>query len=173
MSWRRWTAGVVLYALAAAGGCRLTSTDRAPEEPARAAARVPPPARPARDTAVREPAAPPDARRVIVTGVVLGRALGADKRVTLPDSTFAPMDTIYASVATKGASPSVNLAAKWTYQTGQKVDSTGRNIAPAGAAQTEFHVMKRSGFPPGRYRVEILLDGVRVGAREFHVRKRS
>ena len=50
-----------------------------------------------------------------VSGVEVGNAIGADKRVTAPSATLAPADTIYASVATVGAAPSVTLVARWTY----------------------------------------------------------
>ncbi|HUP00193.1 MAG TPA: hypothetical protein VM737_01535, partial [Gemmatimonadota bacterium] len=37
-----------------------------------------------------------------VTGVSLGRSIGADKRVVEEVGSFAPTDTIYASVETEG-----------------------------------------------------------------------
>ena len=37
-----------------------------------------------------------------VSAIDLGKSVGADKRVTAPSSSFAPSDTIYASVATDG-----------------------------------------------------------------------
>src|SRR5690349_2264375 len=58
---------------------------------------------------------PPVAPAVTVTTVELGNQIGADKRVTQQMTSFAPKDTIYATVVTNGSAPSATLTAKWTY----------------------------------------------------------
>jgi hypothetical protein len=105
-----------------------------------------------------------------VSGIELGNAIGADKRVAAPSTSFAATDTIYASVATEGASPSVALAARWTYQDGQLVNEETQAIAPTGAAVSEFHISKPDGWPAGNYRVEVIANGASAGARDFQVR---
>src|SRR3954452_2473947 len=50
-----------------------------------------------------------------VTSIDLGKAVGPDKKITDPATTFGPKDTIFASVASEGTSPSVKLHAKWTF----------------------------------------------------------
>lgn len=105
-----------------------------------------------------------------VTVIELGKAIGTDKRVSAPSSSFAPSDTIYATVATEGASPSVTLVTRWTYQDGQVVNEETQAIAPTGPTVTEFHIAKPDGWPTGRYKVEIALNGQPAGAREFEVR---
>ena len=72
----------------------------------------PPPPPPA---AAPAPTAAPAQAPFRVSSVAVGNALDADKRVTSPSATFAPGDTIYASVATVGVAPEVTLAARWTY----------------------------------------------------------
>ena len=116
---------------------------------------------------VAAPAAPAAFR---VDTLSLGSQIGADKRVTAPATAFAPMDTIYASVATEGAAPSVALTARWTYEDGQLVSEATETIAPTGPAVTEFHVAKPDGGPAGRYKVEIIADGRTAASREFEVR---
>ncbi len=120
------------------------------------------------------PAAPaPAAAGLGVREITLGNAIGADKAVTLPKTTFGPRDTIYASVATEGAPAAATLAARWTFLGGSRpslVDSTAQTIAPTGPAATEFHVSKPDGWPAGAYRVEIFADGRLIGTREFEVR---
>ena len=119
------------------------------------------------------PTPPASSPALTVSSVELGKAVGADKRVTLPATTFAPADTIYASVATEGAPPTATLSARWTFLGGggtTLVDSTVQTITPTGPAVTEFHVSKPDGWPQGSYRVEVFADGEAVGARDFEVR---
>jgi hypothetical protein len=109
------------------------------------------------------------ARVVTVVGVILGRGVGADKKVVSPSDTFGPNDTIYAAVDTQGATAAASLSARWTYQDGQTVSEETQPIAPTGPATTEFHVSKPDGWPAGSYKVEILLDGVSVRTASFRV----
>jgi outer membrane usher protein FimD/PapC len=36
-------------------------------------------------------------------------------------------------------------------------------------AATEFHLQNSGGFPPGTYRVDVLINGQPAGTREFRV----
>lgn len=121
---------------------------------------VPPP--------VVEPVAPP--APVAVASIVLGRAIGSDMMVTTPTAEFGVRDTIYASVATTGVAQSATLMAHWTFGDGQLVDSTSVPIAPTGPAVTEFHIIRNSAWPKGRYKVAIALNGAAAGEREFEVK---
>ena len=105
-----------------------------------------------------------------VSAIDLGSAIGADERVTATAEAFAPGDTIYASIATEGSSPSLTLTARWTYEDGQLVSESSETIAPTGPATTEFHITKPDGFPAGRYTLEISANGAVAGARDFEVR---
>ena len=105
-----------------------------------------------------------------VTTVTLGNAIDAEKRISAPTEVFAVGDTIYAVIASDGASPSVTLAAKWTYEDGQVVDETTQTIAPTGTASTEFHIAKPDGWPTGKYKVVVTANGALAGSREFEVR---
>jgi len=96
---------------------------------------------------------------VSVTGVALGKAIGADKRVTEATETFGAKDTIYASVETAGTGHG-KLRALWTFVKGdktKKVDETVIEIDAVAPTVNEFHVSKPSGWPKGDYRVEIFL----------------
>jgi hypothetical protein len=106
---------------------------------------------------------------VSVTNVELGNAVGADQNVTTPGTSFAPTDTIYASVSTTGTG-TASLAAKWTYQDGQTVHEESKSIAPTGPATTAFQISKPSGWPSGNYKVEISMNGQPVGSKEFTVK---
>jgi hypothetical protein len=107
---------------------------------------------------------------VRVTDVKLGRALGADKRLTDETKDFRPADVIYAVVETQGAAPNAALQARWTYEDGQLVDESSRSISAAGDDLTEFHISKPSGWPKGKYTVQILLNGAPVESENFEVK---
>jgi hypothetical protein len=129
-----------------------------------AACKKAPPPQPA-----AEPPAPPPP--VAVSAFELGKAIGPDGMVTSPLATFGLRDTIYASIRTTGASTNATLTAWWTFQTGQTVDSSSRSIAPTGPATTEFHIMKRTAWPVGKYKVAVLLNGIPAMVKEFEVRR--
>ena len=106
-----------------------------------------------------------------VLGIELGSQIGPDKRVTDPKSTFGAHDTIYVSIATEGTSTGATLAAKWTYgDERQLVNEMSEKIAPSAPAATEFHISKPSGWPTGKYRVEVSLNGNPAGAKDFEIR---
>lgn len=105
-----------------------------------------------------------------VTGVELGKAIQANKRVVQAQNTFAPADTIYAVVMTEGIADSATLIARWTYEDGQLVDESTQSIMMSGPATTEFHIMKPSGWPAGKYQVQISLNGSPAKSAEFTVK---
>jgi hypothetical protein len=116
------------------------------------------------------PATESATQAVRVSDVRLGNTIGPDRRVTAERNDFRPTDTIYASVITEGTGTSSSLTARWTYQDGQVLDETTQTLSPRGQAVTEFHISMPQGFPPGNYRVEILLDGQSVETEQFEVR---
>jgi hypothetical protein len=139
----------------AAGGCKKkTETAAAAPDTTAAAAPAPAPA------------------PFSVQGVEVGKQIGTDKKVTSPTTTFGPKDTIYASVSTDGAAPSKTIVAKWTYGPNAKpVKTDSQTIAPSGPAATEFHIVKPSGWPVGKYKVDIVVDGSSAGSKDFEVKK--
>jgi hypothetical protein len=105
-----------------------------------------------------------------VTNVDLGRNIGGDKHVTETTTTFSPNDVIYASVQTSGTAPNTTLQVKWTYQDGQVVDETSQTITTTGDEATEFHISKPGGWPAGKYKAEVYLNGQLVQTKEFEVK---
>lgn len=143
-----WAAGLGLLVI----GIPACKKKEAPAPPAEAAAPAPQPA------------------AFAVQGIEVGKAVGADKRVASPTTTFGRRDTIYVSVATEGAAPSKTLSAKWTYQDGRVVKEQSEGIAPTGPAATEFHIAKGSAWPAGKYKVEIAVDGTPAGTKDFEIK---
>lgn len=153
----------------ALGACKrdepLTTTVDAPAtDPAPAPA---PPATPAPS----RPVGPPSA---VVTAVDLGNAVDADGRVVAGTSTFLPTDTITASVETNTGTPDGTtdgtLGARWTFEDGQLVNEESKAFRFDGRGVTNFQISKPDGWPVGRYRLEISLDGDVVQTRDFEVR---
>jgi len=107
-----------------------------------------------------------------VTSVDLGKSIGEDKKVTAPVAVFGVHDTIFAAISTEGAAAKVTLKATWTF--GAKatlVNEETRDIAPTGPSVTEFHIAKPSGWPVGKYKLEVSADGNPVATKEFDVQK--
>jgi hypothetical protein len=132
----------------------------------------PPPPPPAAAPAPKVEAPPPAPAGVSVAGISLGKAIGADKKVTASTDTFAKGDTIYAAVETTGAG-SADLKAKWTFHKGDKVADVSEEtttINATGPAVTSFKVSKPSGWPPGDYQVEISAGGKSAGVKKFSVK---
>ena len=72
----------------------------------------------------------------------------------------------------EGTAPTVKLHAKWTFgDAGKVVKEEDLNIAPTGPAVNEFHISKKTGWPVGKYHVEISADGTSAGVKDFEVKK--
>jgi hypothetical protein len=119
-------------------------------------------------TPAMAPAAVPAAFSVI--DVDMGRHLGADKKISDKTDDFAPMDTIFASVHTSGAATNKSLVARWTFENGTVVDERSESISATGDAYTEFHIVKPSGWPKGKYTLHLLIDGNEVRTKDVTVK---
>ena len=131
----------------------------------------PPPPPPPPPAPAPAPMPAPAPVGVTLSAVTLGKAVGADKKVTAAAEAFAKGDTIHASIDTTGAG-SATLVAKWTFTRDGKtvpVKEDTATITPTGPATTEFHISKPDGWPAGDYAVEILLDGKSVATKSFKV----
>lgn len=133
---------------------------------------APPPPPPAPKVEAPAPAPAPAAPAAVsVLNINLGKAIGADKKVTAPTETFAKNDTIYAVVETAG-SGNATLKAKWTYHKGDQtavVNEDTQTISATGPAATEFHISKPDGWPTGEYQVEVTLNDKPAGTKKFSV----
>lgn len=105
-----------------------------------------------------------------VIAVDLGNAVDSDNKITHPMSTFGTGDTLYASVTTDGMASNAPLTATWTYQDGQQVGTETKTLSTGGPATTEFHASKPGGWPAGKYKVEVSLNGAVVQSRDFEVK---
>ena len=129
----------------------------------------------ASEPAPTTPAPAPMPATASVSAVDLGNAVGSDMRVTAPMSSFAPKDTIYAAVSTASSDPAASvpgkLGVKWTHvDSSQTVHEESRDINFSGSGVTDFQISKPEGWPTGKYKVEVSLDGTVVQTREFDVK---
>ena len=152
---------------AAALGVALSLGACKRDEPVTTTTPAPAPA-PAPTTPAPAPAA------AVVTAVDLGSAVDAQGRVVAGTSTFATTDTITASVMTATGSSTGSatgtLGARWTFEDGQVVNQESKTFNFTGPGVTNFQISKPDGWPVGRYRLEVSLDGEVVQTRDFEVR---
>ena len=113
--------------------------------------------------------APPPAAPAAVSTVSLGNMIGADNTIATPLTAFAKGDTIHASIATDGGT-AAKLGAKWSHvDSSQVVHEETKDIA-AGPQVTEFRISKPDGWPTGKYKLEVSLDGAVVNTADFEVK---
>ena len=109
-----------------------------------------------------------------VTRIDLGTSAGADMRIGTPMTNFGKNDAIMAAVTTSTSQPSAmvpaKLAAKWTFQDGQVINEETRDVNLNGEGVTDFMVSKPGGWPAGKYKLEISLDGRMVQGKDFEVK---
>ena len=106
-----------------------------------------------------------------ISRIDLGSAVDAAKQVPSPTELFKPGDSIYASIVSEGASPSVSLVVRWTFEDGRLVGESSQVISPEGDLTTEFHTSRPGGWPLGKYQVEVMANGTSAGVRSFEVRE--
>jgi hypothetical protein len=104
-----------------------------------------------------------------IATIQTGKSLNSDNSVGGHTTRFNAQDTIYVAVLTDGPGAGT-LTARWTY-VGRLVSEDSRKVSYGDSAATEFHITNSSGFPPGDYAVEILLDGKSVETRNLRVEK--
>jgi len=114
---------------------------------------------------------PPAAAALRVSEIELGKGLKSDKTLGDETDSFGVRDTIYAVVKTDGASSGSKLDAKWTFQSGQTVSESSQTVSPTGGeTRHEFHLQKSSAWPKGNYKLEVMLDGMSAGTKDFAIK---
>lgn len=138
-------------------------------------------AAPTAPPATTEPApmpAPTPAATASIASVELGSAVDAAMKVTTPTASFKPKDTVYVSIATGTSDPAATVAgkvgAKLTYMNGTEemvVSDETRDLNMTDKGITHFQFAKPDGWPAGKYKVAVSLDGTVVQTKEFDVAK--
>jgi len=102
-----------------------------------------------------------------LANIQVGRSLNQDGSIASITTLFKPSETIYVAVQT-GAGKGV-IGVRWKFGNKVVAEPTKSVNYNAGPKSTEFHLQNSGGFPPGDYSVDVLIDGVQVGSRNFKV----
>jgi hypothetical protein len=112
-----------------------------------------------------------DTTPIRVSDIQVGKVVGSDKKIGDQTTSFGVRDTMYVAVITDGAAKDAKITAKWTFNDKQVVKQSSQTISPAGGeTATEFHVDKKSAWPKGKYKVEVMLNGVSAGTKDLEVK---
>ena len=111
-----------------------------------------------------------DTTPIRVSDIQLGKSIGTDKKVANQTTTFGVRDTLYLAVVTDGAAKDAKISTKWTYNA-RTVKEDSQTISPTGGESvTEFHIDKATAWPKGKYKVEVMLNGVSAGSKDLEVK---
>lgn len=138
-------------------------------------------AAPAAPPATTEPAATPapaPAATASVSTVDIGSAVGPDQKISTATTSFKPNETFHVSIGTATSDPAATVAGKvgvkLVYLNGTEemvVNDESRDMNLAGAGSTNFQFAKPGGWPAGKYKVYVSLDGNVVQTKDIDVAK--
>jgi len=112
-----------------------------------------------------------DTTPIRVSDIQVGKGVGSDKKVSDQTTSFGVRDTMYVAVITDGAAKDAKLTTKWTFNGKQVVKESSQTISPTGGTTaTEFHIDKKTAWPVGKYKVEVMLNGVSAGTKDLEVK---
>lgn len=107
---------------------------------------------------------------VAVRELRVGAAIDSEGAVVAPVDSFAPPDTVYASVTAAGNVDKAILTARWTRSEDILMGERQEVFPLAGRMVVTFRLAEPDGLPPDEYHVEITLGGGdAVGSESFHV----
>ncbi|HET7656029.1 MAG TPA: hypothetical protein VFK18_03430 [Luteimonas sp.] len=103
---------------------------------------------------------------VSADAVAVGSAAAADGRAIAAKAEYTLADTIHASAATAGKA-GASAHVYWTYEDGNAIKEEEK---PVNGDVVAFSLSAADGMKPGKYNVQIDLDGVPVGITDFVVK---
>ena len=107
-----------------------------------------------------------------VIDIDLGRRIDAENKVVGTMDTFAPTDSIIASVHTSGTAENGEVTGRWTGPDGSVISERTNRVATKGDAHTAFPLAKPSGgdFAKGTYTLHVIIDGREVRTKDATVK---
>jgi hypothetical protein len=106
---------------------------------------------PERDTTVVDTAI--DAVTLSSEGDTEQNTLGA------PATRFGPQDSVYAEIRSTGTASAYTIYAKWTGADGEVLADYGIKVNEAGPKRTVISLSKPDGWPAGRNKIELAING--------------
>ena len=112
-----------------------------------------------------------DARAELsVLDIDIGKRVGTSHEVDDEIDTFAPKDTIYASVNTTGTVRPGAITSRWIFPDGSTLEAQARPPVADRDANLLFFLTKPEGLPTGKYTFRVFVDGREVRSQEATVR---
>lgn len=105
-----------------------------------------------------------------VIDVDMGRHVDADRKIADGTDTFAPSDTIFASVHTSGTANESAIIGRWTFPDGSVVDQKADNVPAEGDGYLAFFITKPGGLAAGKYKFNVIVDGREVRSKDVTVK---
>lgn len=104
-----------------------------------------------------------------VIDVDMGRHAGPDKKITDKTDTFAPSDTIFASVHMSGTARGEMIVGGWTFPDSSVVEQKADSMTQDDS-YLAFFVAKPKGLTPGKYTFRLMVDGREVRSKDVTVK---
>lgn len=109
---------------------------------------------------------------VSIADVEVGRRINSAHQIEMVTDTFAPGDTLWASVKTENTPSGTRILARWVFTEGdaeQIISEETHTTAQSGTGYTSFYAYNPSTWPPGTYELRVGLDGEVKKTKEFRV----
>ncbi|HSL21842.1 MAG TPA: hypothetical protein VK886_09915 [Vicinamibacterales bacterium] len=106
---------------------------------------------------------------VALDDLEIGRSLNDDHTIKDAADSFAPADTVYASVRVRGSANSGLVRAQWRDAAGQVIQDDTRIVTPSRGDVVALQAARPQGWKGGRYVLDVYLDNRLVESREFTV----
>ena len=108
--------------------------------------------------------------QVSVLDVDVGRHAGADRKITESTDTFAPNDSIFASVHTTGAMQDAALSGRWTFPDGSVITQNADSVRGTDNGYYAFFIAKPEGLAKGQYKFEAIVNGTATRSEDVTVK---
>ena len=105
-----------------------------------------------------------------VLDIDIGRRADAESEVDKEVETFAPSDTIYASVKTTGTVRPGAITSRWTFPDRSAIVQDAQPVSRDRDATLLFFLSKSDGLMRGEYTFSVLVDGREVRTQRVTVR---
>ena len=105
-----------------------------------------------------------------VLDIDIGKRAGANNEVDDEVDTFAPTDTIFASVNTSGTVREGAITSQWIFPDSSTLEAQARPVTTDRDANLLFFLTKPEGLTKGKYTFRVLVDGREVRTSELTVK---